>query len=146
MFWREPGVSAGAAPDSRGDGDRPPTDEQRRLYGIAYEFVYSAIPEFVPGASIRELGERLGSRLPDEFQTLRYPFVAHGSGLADEWPAIKYDDHHDGAIQAGMSLSVEAYVGAVGGRDGVKFEEQIIVTDGAPEIISRASHEERLLG
>jgi hypothetical protein len=40
---------------------------------------------------------------------------------------------------------VEAYVGPVGGRCGVKLEEQIIVTDGAADIISRASHDERLL-
>jgi Xaa-Pro dipeptidase len=126
-------------------GDRP-TDEQRRLYTVAYEFVHSAIPEFVPGASFRELGERLAARMPAEFHPQRYPFIAHGSGLADEWPAIKFDDHHDGEVQAGMSLSVEAYVGAVGGSDGVKLEEQILVTDGAPEMISHASHDERLLG
>jgi hypothetical protein len=29
-------------------GDRAPTDEQRRLYSVAYEFVHSAIAEFVP--------------------------------------------------------------------------------------------------
>jgi|SRR5579884_3796062 len=126
-------------------GDGRPTDEQRRLYTIAYEFVHEAIVEFVPGASFRELGERLGPRLGDEFQQQRYPFVAHGSGLADEWPAVVFEDHHDGEVQAGMSISVEAYVGAVGGSDGVKFEEQIIVTEHGPEVISGASHDDRLL-
>jgi Xaa-Pro aminopeptidase len=126
-------------------GDARPTDEQRRLYTVAYEFVHAAIPEFVPGASFRELGERLGPRLGDEFQQQRYPFVAHGSGLADEWPAVVFEGHHDGEVQVGMSISVEAYVGAVGGRDGVKFEEQIIITEDGAEIISGASHEQRLL-
>jgi Xaa-Pro dipeptidase len=83
--------------------------------------------------------------MPNEFHPQRYPFIAHGSGLADEWPAIKFGDHHDGEVQAGMSLSVEAYVGPLGGSQGVKLEEQIIVTDGAPEIISQAAHEDRLL-
>jgi Xaa-Pro aminopeptidase len=45
-----------------------------------------------------------------------------------------------------MVMSVEAYVGAVGGRDGVKLEEQIIVTNGEPELISFAPFDERLLG
>jgi Xaa-Pro aminopeptidase len=127
-------------------GDRAATDEQRRLYERAYEFVYNTIAELVPGASFRELGERLGPRLGDEFQAQRYPFIVHGSGLADEWPAIMYKDHHDGEIQAGMSLSVEAYIGAVGGHEGVKLEEQVIVTeDGPPEIISGAAHDERLM-
>jgi Xaa-Pro aminopeptidase len=127
-------------------GDRAATDEQRRLYERAFEFVYNTIAELVPGASFRELGERLGPRLGDEFQAQRYPFIVHGSGLADEWPAIMYKDHHDGEIQAGMSLSVEAYIGAVGGHEGVKLEEQVIVTeDGPPEIISGAAHDERLM-
>jgi Xaa-Pro aminopeptidase len=126
-------------------GQRKASSEQRRLYTIAYEFVHGAIPEFVPGAAFRELGARLGRRLPDEFQAQRYPFVAHGSGLADEWPAVKYDDHHDGEVKEGMSLSVEAYVGGVGGNEGVKLEEQIIITRSGPEIISGASHDDGLL-
>jgi Xaa-Pro dipeptidase len=101
-------------------GDRAPTDEQWRLYERAYEFVYGATAELVPGASFRELGERLGPRLGEQFQAQRYPFIVHGSGLADEWPAMMYADHHDGEVEAGISLSVEAYVGAVGGREGVK--------------------------
>lgn len=127
-------------------GDKPPSAEQQRLYQRAYQFVYEAIDEIRPGKSMRELGELLSNRMPDEFHPQRYPFIAHGSGLADEWPAIKFADHHPGLIQAGMSLSVEAYVGTVGGRDGVKLEEQIIVGEKVNEIISHASHDERLLG
>lgn len=127
-------------------GDKRPSTEQQRLYQRAYQFVYEAIDEIRPGKSMRELGECLSNRMPDEFHPQRYPFIAHGSGLADEWPAIKFADHHPGLIQAGMSLSVEAYVGTVGGRDGVKLEEQIIVGEKANEIISHASHDERLLG
>lgn len=126
--------------------DNPPSAEQRRLYQTAYQFVYDAIDEVRPGRSMRELGELLSNRMPAEFHPQRYPFIAHGSGLADEWPAIKFADHHPGVIEAGMSLSVEAYVGAVGGQGGVKLEEQIIVGEKANEIISHASHDERLLG
>jgi Xaa-Pro dipeptidase len=126
-------------------GNSKPTDEQRRLYQVAYEFVYNAIDEIRPGASFRELGERLARRMPEKYHAQRYPFIAHGSGLADEWPAIKFADHHDGEVRMGMSLSVEAYVGEVDGNDGVKLEEQILVLDSGPEIISRAAHDERLL-
>jgi Xaa-Pro dipeptidase len=126
-------------------GDAPPSDEQRRLYRIAYEYVHGNMPEFRAGASFEELGRKLGARLPEEFQALRYPFVAHGSGMIDEYPGIKFEHHHPGELEAGMVLSVEAYVGAVGGRDGVKLEEQIIVTDGEPELISFAPYDDRLL-
>jgi Xaa-Pro dipeptidase len=126
-------------------GDAPPSDEQRRLYRVAYDYVYENMPEFRAGASFEELGRKLAPRLADEFQALRYPFIAHGSGMVDEYPAVKFDHHHPGELEAGMVMSVEAYVGAVGARDGVKLEEQIIVTDGEPELISFAPFDERLL-
>jgi Xaa-Pro dipeptidase len=44
-----------------------------------------------------------------------------------------------------MVMSVEAYVGAVAGSQGVKLEEQIIIGDDGPEMISEAPYDERLL-
>jgi Xaa-Pro aminopeptidase len=126
-------------------GDAPPSDEQRRLYRVAHDYVYENMPEFRAEASFEELGRRMAARFPEEFHALRYPFIAHGSGMVDEYPVIKFERHHPGELEAGMVLSVEAYVGAVGGRDGVKLEEQIIVTDGEPELISFAPFDERLL-
>lgn len=73
-------------------GDRRATDEQRRLYQAAYAYLHDSVPEFRPGASFEELGHKLGSRLPNEFHPLRYPFIAHGSGLIDEYPCVKFDN------------------------------------------------------
>jgi Xaa-Pro dipeptidase len=112
-------------------GTRPPTAEQRDVYRAAYEFVGTAIPEFTAGRTFRELGELLGPRLPERYRQLRYPFLAHGCGAADEYPAIVVDGHHDGELLPGMVISVEAYMGAVGGSAGAKYEEQIVITDGA---------------
>jgi hypothetical protein len=103
------------------------------------------IPEFRPGASFEELGRKLGPRLPAEFHALRYPFIAHGTGMVDEYPCVKLDDHHEGELEVGMVMSVEAYVGAVGGSQGVKLEEQIVIGDDGPEIISESPYDERLL-
>ena len=45
-----------------------------------------------------------------------------------------------------MCFSLESYFGEEGGTEGVKFEEQIILTDDGPEIISGCiSQDERLL-
>jgi Xaa-Pro aminopeptidase len=126
-------------------GDGPPSDEQRRLFAAAFEFVQGNIPEFRPGASFEELGERLGARFPAEFRARRYPFLAHGCGGADEYPAIKWSGHHPGALEAGMVISVEAYVGAEGGREGIKLEDQLIVGEDGPEVISHAPYDERLV-
>ncbi len=126
-------------------GDAPATAEQREAYSAAYEFVQGSIPEFTAGRSFRELGELLGPRLPDKYRPLKYPFIAHGCGAADEYPAIVTQGHHEGVLEAGMVISVEGYMGTLGGSAGVKYEDQIIVTDGQPDVISLASPETKLL-
>ena len=44
-----------------------------------------------------------------------------------------------------MTLCVEAYVGAEGDREGVKLEEQIVITETGTEILSRYPFEEAML-
>jgi Xaa-Pro aminopeptidase len=90
-------------------------------------------------------GERLARRLPPEYHPQRYAFIAHGTGLSDEYPVIRYDRHHPGELEENMVLSVEVYVGEVGGREGVKLEEEVLVTETGVELISDAPHDERLL-
>ena len=84
--------------------------------------------------------------MPEEFRAQRYPFVAHGTGLVDEYPCINFEDHHEGELEVGMVMSVESYVGAVGGAEGVKLEEQVVITADGPELLSASPFDERLLG
>ena len=126
-------------------GDRRPTDEQRRLYRVSYDFLQACLPEFTPGASFEELGRRLGPLLPAEFHAQRYPFIAHGCGMVDEWPCVTFEDHDDGELEAGMVMSIESYVGAVGGGTGVGVEEQVILGEAGPTLLSQAPFDEQLL-
>jgi Xaa-Pro aminopeptidase len=45
-----------------------------------------------------------------------------------------------------MTLSVESYVGEVGGREGVKLEQQILITEDGHELLVRFPFEDDLLG
>ncbi|WP_052428172.1 M24 family metallopeptidase [Actinopolyspora erythraea] len=126
-------------------GDHRASDEQRRLYQTAYEFLQTCIPEFRPGVSFEDLGHRLGPLFPPEFQPQRYPYIAHGTGLVDEYPVVNFTRHHEGELEAGMVLSVESYVGSVGGHEGVKLEEQLVVGHDGPELLSTAPFDQRLL-
>lgn len=36
-----------------------------------------------------------------------------------------------------MALCVEAYIGEVGGRDGIKLENQLLVTESGCEVLTR---------
>jgi Xaa-Pro dipeptidase len=86
----------------------------------------------------------LSRRFPAEYHAQRYPFIAHGSGLADEYPTILFDRHHEGEIEEGMVFSVEAYVGVEGEDEGLKLEEQVLVTPTGVELLSHAPHDEHL--
>jgi Xaa-Pro aminopeptidase len=45
-----------------------------------------------------------------------------------------------------MVLCIESYIGEVDGQDGVKLEEEVVVTPTGVELISRYPFEEDLLG
>ena len=111
---------------------RPATPEQRRLYEIAQDQVLTNIDRLGPGMTLREFSEKCWS-VPDRFLPNRYMLMVHGVGMVDEYPAIAYpvdfdDWGYDGTIEEGMVLSVESYIGEAGGAEGVKLEEQVLIT------------------
>ena len=120
-------------------GDKP-SDEQRRLYAAAFEQIESNISVLKAGRTFLEVAEQCWS-IPEEFLSNRYSVSMHGVGLADEYPSIKHSvdvagNAYDGVIEAGMTLCVESFIGSYGGREGVKLEEQVIVTEAGIERMS----------
>ena len=102
-----------------------------------------------PGMAFRELAEN-GWQLPDAYRARRYPVVAHGVGLCDEYPHVAYPEdlehsRYDGVIEETMTVCVESYVGAPGGTEGVKLEEQVLVTRDGVVPLSSYPFEENLL-
>ena len=85
------------------------------------------------GMSFREVSEKCWP-IPDEFFSNRYSNLIHGVGLADEYPNINHWDDfdtkgYDGLIEPGKTLCVESYIGSEDGHEGVKLEEQVLVTE-----------------
>jgi len=116
-------------------------DEQRRLHDIALEQIEFNKAVMKPGLSFRELSE-MAWPIPREFLAGRYGVVFHGIGLCDEYPSIRHiEDYdrigYDGIIEEGMCFCVESYIGAEGGHEGIKHEEQFVVTaDGIRQLSS----------
>lgn len=127
-------------------GDGKPSDEQRRLYAHAVEQIKCNTALLEPGITFKEVSERAWN-IPDEFMANRYGSLIHGVGLADEYPSFKHwvdfeEKGYDGVVQEGMTLCVESYVGGDGAKEGVKLEEQVLVTADGPETLSRYPLEE----
>ena len=129
-------------------GPGRPTDYQRKLYTLAWNEVMHNTELMRPGTSFREIVERRYVQEPG-FGDQPYPCLAHGLGMADEWPVIYYpvdaEFDYDGALEPGMVMCVESYVGEVGGSEGVKLENQCLVTESGPIVLSRYPFENELL-
>jgi Xaa-Pro aminopeptidase len=114
-------------------GNRPPTPAQRDIYGIAHDWLL-ALKEMVrPGLTCRDLADR-APRLPAKYMPQRYEVMIHGIGLEEESPSVAYpgdpQPNGDRVLVENMALVVELYCGEVGGSDGVKLGDQVVVTTG----------------
>ena len=90
------------------------------------------------GMSFREFTEKAW-KLPQDYYQNRYSCMAHGIGLCDEWPFIKYPadgGQRDGYFRKNMTIAVETYIGKVGGKEGVKLEQMYCVGDKDLELMS----------
>jgi Xaa-Pro aminopeptidase len=130
-------------------GPDRPTPGQRDLYKVAYEQVNHNLGILRPGMSFRDYAEEAWD-IPEKYYANRYYLSAHGCGMTGEYPYLYHrgdfpDAGYDGEIVPGMTLCVESYIGEEGGAEGVKLEQQVLVTQTGVELLSRFPFEEDLL-
>jgi len=113
-------------------------DEQNKLYQMAVEHINHNSRLIKPGMSFKEFTEK-SWKLPEEYYGNRYSCMVHGIGLCDEWPMIRYPTdggQRDGFFEKNMTITVESYIGKVGGKEGVKLEQQYLVGKNGLELMS----------
>ena len=131
-------------------GDGRASAAQIDLYRLAREQIAYNLALIRPGLGFRELSEK-AFRLPERFRANRYSVIAHGVGLCDEYPAIYYPEDaaatgYDGVLEEQMTICLESYVGAAGGAEGVKLEQQVLVTRQGAEVLSSYPFEDEAFG
>ena len=130
-------------------GPDEPTGQQRELYRVAHEQVHHNMQILRPGVSFREYSE-LAWEIPERFVANRYFLSAHGCGMTGEYPYLYHsmdfaESGYDGFVEAGMTICVESYIGEDGGTEGVKLEQQLLITDDGNELVSTFPFEAALL-
>jgi Xaa-Pro aminopeptidase len=119
-------------------GDIQPTEEQRSLHQKAYNAVWNAC-----GAS------RAGNTTADVFAAAA-PYVldslGHGSGVAPWEPPYFSPQSKDDPIvlRPGMQFNLEPYAGKPG-VGGFRLENNLVVTEGDPDIYTTYPYDERLV-
>lgn len=126
-----------------------PSAAQRDLYKTAYEQVHTNMGILRPGMTFRDYADRAWD-IPEKYYANRYYLSAHGCGMTGEYPYLYHhgdfpDAGYDGVIEPGMTICVESYIGEEDGPEGVKLEQQVLVTETGIELLSRFPFEEELL-
>lgn len=129
-------------------GDGKPTASQRELYQLAREQLNHNASLLAPGLEIRSFAERAWSG-PEEYLPWRYGLIGHGIGLAGEFPNIPHFDPAkpypiEGSFEPGQVICLESYVGSPRHGQGVKLEDQYLVTDRGVERLSTYHWDDRL--
>ena len=118
------------------------SEEQKKLYELAVENIQHNKSLIKAGTSFREFAEK-SWMLPSNCYDNHYPCIIHGIGLCDEWPFVAFPNRDftnadfSGYFLENMTICVESYIGEVGGKEGVKLEDQFLVTkDGLQQLSS----------
>jgi Xaa-Pro aminopeptidase len=130
-------------------GDGPGRPEQRELYRRAHEQLLHNVSLIGPGVPFEDVA-RNAWPVPEEHQSSRYYCIGHGLGMIGEYPNLPFHTPGvpyplDDFFEPGMVFCVESYVGSASSGQGVKLEDQLLVTDSGVEIMNDYPFEERLL-
>jgi Xaa-Pro dipeptidase len=113
-------------------------ENQKKLYQTAVDQIDYNSRLIKAGLTFKEFTEKAWI-LPEKYYGNRYSVMLHGIGLCDEWPAIRYPTdggERGGTFQKNMTITLESYIGVVGGNEGVKLEQQYLVGENGLELMS----------
>jgi len=120
-------------------GEGPATVAHRDAYRAAYEWLAHTRELVRPGITCAELAAA-APRLPERYLPQRYECMVHGIGLEEESPSVAYpmdpQPNPERVLREDMALVVELYAGEVGGRDGVKLGDQVLVTSDGVRVLA----------
>jgi Xaa-Pro aminopeptidase len=129
-----------------------PSRRQQEVYTAVYQGLRAGIDVMRPGATNRDVADVIVGTVADHglAEHMFSLFIGHGIGMgANEPPYI--GESLPGApvveLRPNMVFAVEplVWVPGVPGGGGVRIEDMVLVTEGAPRVLSRAPYEERLL-
>ena len=121
-------------------GGVEPSDHQKRLIDMATEQLARNADLLTPGRTFHELSHKAWFPPIDDYR--HYSVLFHGVGQCDEYPCIYFphawqDWGYDGVVEPGMCFTVESFIGPRAGGEGIKLEDQYLITDTGAELLTR---------
>ncbi len=114
-------------------GPSEPTKRQRHLHALALEQLEHNAELLAPGLRFEDFARRAW-RVPERHAPYGYASLAHGLGMCGEFPYIPMAEPDrpyalDGEFEPNMVICVESYIGDPDSCEGVKLEDQFLITD-----------------
>jgi Xaa-Pro dipeptidase len=108
------------------------TQEQKEIYEECRSIMYDAMGAVKAGNTTADVGSKLARQTWGSA-------LGHGIGLSlHEMPMIGVMSmEHPVELELGMVLAIETWAGRKGGRDGVRLEENLAVTEDGYDLLSR---------
>ncbi len=123
-----------------------PTQKQKDIYQRTYDMLLKGIERCIPGNTTADVVDAWPKAeywgLPNESAAFGLAF-GHGLGMGLwERPIVHraYSIDNPVEIKAGMIIAVETYDGE--GQDGARIEEELVITEDGPQIITKWPCEE----
>jgi Xaa-Pro aminopeptidase len=130
-------------------GEHKPTLSQRTLYGRAHEQLQHNASLLMPGRSYEEFAKRAWT-VPTEHRPYGYYCLLHGLGLCGEHPYVPLHRQGEpylmpGIFEPGMVVCIESYIGDPVSAQGVKLEDQFLITTSGAERLTTYPFDPSLL-
>ncbi|MGI9607765.1 MAG: M24 family metallopeptidase [Acidimicrobiales bacterium] len=129
-------------------GPSEPSSDQRHLHALALDQLEHNASLIAPGVRFEEFA-RGAWDVPARHRAFGYSSLAHGLGMCGEFPyvPVAVPDQAfpvDGEFEPNMVVCVESYIGDPERGEGVKLEDQYLVTDSGVRRMSSLPFDHRL--
>ncbi|NSW83587.1 MAG: aminopeptidase P family protein [Syntrophothermus sp.] len=125
-----------------------PTPQEKDLYKECYESLYAAIEQFKPGNTTKDVAEKFPVYDDDKYGSVSLQQFAHSIGLSlyeGMWISRAYSLQYPAEIKQNMCFAVETFAGKPGLTQTVRLEENLVVTDKGPQLLTLFPFEEDFL-
>jgi len=129
-----------------------PSRRQKEVYTAVFQGLQAGIATMRPGRTNLDVSNAIVAKIA-EFglqEHLFSLFIGHGIGMGANEPPYIGETMHGASVyelKPNMVFAVEplVWVPGVEGGAGVRIEDMVLVTEGAPRVLSRIDYEDRLL-
>lgn len=124
------------------------TPGQKDLYKRCYNSLYAAINAIKPGATTADVAMGFLPGVDDDEGTCSLLQFGHSLGLSSYegyWISRGFSLDYPMPLEKDMFFAIETYVGDPGGQEGIRLEENLVVTDTGYKCFSLFPFEEEVL-